>query len=91
MALRSKQPASEPRPSVPCAHDLCPQPALVRVKLEQGWANLCRKHYEYHAQRQANEFCIANGLETLEQKRAYCMEKSKMFGQAGKALLEKAA
>lgn len=35
--------------SVPCAHEACHQPALVRFKVDTGWANLCELHYAYHA------------------------------------------
>jgi hypothetical protein len=78
-----------PRKVVSCAHDLCEHPAICRVKLEAGWADLCRHHYDFHAQRQANEFCAANGLITLEQKRAYCLEKARVFGFAGRAAIKK--
>lgn len=89
MALRSaKQHVPEVR-VIPCAHELCQHSAICKVKLEQGWANLCRKHYDYHALRKAKEFCIENGLETADQMRAYCREKSKLFGQAGKNAFQK--
>jgi len=87
MALKSAKP--EVSPPVPCAHDLCPHNAILRLKLEHGWANLCRKHYEFHAQRAAKEFCAKNGLESVEQMRTYCMEKARLFGHAGREAFAK--
>lgn len=93
MALKSSK--YEPLRTVACAHDLCSDPAIARLKLEHGWACVCRHHYDFHAQRQANEFCAANGLQTFAEKRAFCLEKARAFGHAGRAamkrILEKAA
>jgi hypothetical protein len=88
MALKSSK-QEAPLRTLPCAHDLCPNPAMVRLKLEHGWVCLCRHHYDFHAQRQANEFCAKNGLLTLEQKRGYCLEKARAFGYAGRAAMQK--
>jgi len=59
------------RVTIPCAHDGCPDPAVLNKKLQTGIANLCRKHYEFHTQQEANEFCRARGLVTREQKFAW--------------------
>lgn len=88
MALKSSK-HEAPLRTVACAHDLCPHSAIVRLKLEHGWACVCRHHYDFHAQRQANEFCVANGLQTLEQKRAYCLEKARAFGFSGREAMKK--
>ncbi len=94
MAFKKSQ-SSAPARIISCAHDLCEHPAIARLKLEHGWVCLCRHHYDFHAQRRANEFCAANGLQTVDQKRAYCLEKARSFGFAGreamKKVMEKAA
>lgn len=65
----------EERIPVACAHTNCPHPAIVNLKLLTGWTMLCRGHYEFQAQREANEFCGRNGLLTREQKHAFCKAK----------------
>lgn len=63
---RSKFKSEEflPRPVVPCAHEGCPNPAIIAKKLKTGWANLCKKHDLFHVQQEADEFCRRSGLTT---------------------------
>lgn len=62
-------------PAVRCAHDICDSPAIVRIKLDTGLANLCRTHYDSHAQRAADAFCRSQQLETTEQKQTWLKDK----------------
>lgn len=59
------------RPSVPCAHDGCPDPAILSRRLPTGWANLCKKHDLFHAQQEADEYCREHGFDTREKKIAH--------------------
>jgi hypothetical protein len=81
MAFKKSQQEPATRSHIQCAHDLCAHSAILRLKLPTGWANLCRHHYDFHAQREADKFCAENGLITLEQKRAFCLQKMLMFGK----------
>lgn len=65
----------EQKVAVACAHTNCPHAAIVRLQLKTGWASLCRGHYEFHVQQEANEFCARSGLVTREQKYAFCKAK----------------
>lgn len=60
---------------VPCVHESCASDAILSQRLPTGWANLCRHHYEFHHQRQADAFCAERGLVTVEQKQAWIKEK----------------
>jgi len=71
----------EVAPSVPCAHDVCTDPAIIRQKLASGWANLCRHHHDFHHLRQAQAFCKAKGLETVAQKQAWIKERAGSLGK----------
>ena len=75
----------EMRATVPCAHDGCGDPAILSKKLPTGIANLCRKHYEFHTQQEANEFCKANGLGTREQKRDWIKSHMPNFSMNAKS------
>ena len=66
----------EPRPPMACGHTGCPHPAVTVLKI-QGWTYLCKAHYEFHVQREADEFCRANNLITKQDKIAYIHEKLK--------------
>lgn len=77
MAGRSK--AFVPGPRVSCAYDLCLNPAMARVNS----ANLCRVHYDFQAERDAELFCDAQGLITVEDKREWCRKHMKTFGRTG--------
>ncbi len=64
-----------PKVVVPCAHADCKESAILSRKLPTGWANLCKTHDLFHVQRESDEFCRAQGLETYEQKRNWILAK----------------
>ncbi len=80
MALKSSK-VEAPAKVYQCAHDLCNGNAIYRIKLPTGWGNVCRKHYDFHAQQEANKFCADSGLDAFEKKRSYCLQKMLMFGK----------
>jgi hypothetical protein len=65
----------EERPKIDCAHTQCPYPGDVDLKLKTGWAHLCKSHYEFHIQQQADDFCKANDLTTRAAQLAFIREK----------------
>lgn len=73
-----------------CAHDACPEPAIVKVMRPTGWTNLCRGHYERHISREAADFVDGLGLDTRDQQREYirtCLDRQKAgHGEYRKAL-----
>lgn len=69
-----------PRPSVSCAYELCMRGAIVRL----GPSNLCKAHYAFKFEAEAEEFCDRMGLRTITEKRAWCAEKMRGFGKAWK-------
>lgn len=69
---------SEP---IPCAHDICTRPAIVRQKLATGWANLCLFHYKYHADEVGRAFAEKMGFKTGEDSRHWALER---LGSIGK-------
>jgi len=74
MAGRHKRAATlaptEERPTLPC--DRCVDPARVRVKTLLGWQNLCHKCDDRRVQAEAETYCKAKDLNTLEKQQAYC-------------------
>jgi hypothetical protein len=60
-----------PKVVIPCAHADCQEPAILSRKLPTGWANLCKAHDLFHVQRESNEFCRINGLDTFAKKREW--------------------
>lgn len=66
-----------PVPRIACAYDLCLHPAIVRMNS----ANLCRMHYDFQAERDAELFCDAQGLKTVVERRAWCAERIHSFGR----------
>jgi len=54
-------------------------PAIVRMAAPTGWANLCRMHYDFEAERDAELFCDAQNLKTVFEKRAWVREKMGVF------------
>lgn len=77
---RGEERGLPPRVPVQCAHYDCPDDATIRVRTATGWANLCRGHYDLHWQREADAFCKAAGLNTIEQKRWFCMNGMASIG-----------
>lgn len=74
----------EQRVSIACAHEGCSEPAMVSNKLKTGWATLCKNHYMFHTQREANDFCKANDLLTRERQVDFIrakMKNSKLLGR----------
>lgn len=45
-----------------CAHETCDVPAMVRLQLPTGWANLCEPHYVMHFDGIARLRCAELGL-----------------------------
>lgn len=72
--MRKHERIEEHRELVPCGHTGCMNPSITVKKLK-GWTPLCRAHYEFHIQQEANEFCRANDLTTREKQLAYIREK----------------
>jgi hypothetical protein len=66
---------------VQCAHGGCPTDATIRLKLRTGWADLCRHHYEFHIQQEADEFNRAHEFTTREEQREFFKEKLAGFGR----------
>ena len=62
-------------PIVECAHAECNFPAMARIKVRTGMANLCRMHYDRHFQVLADSANRERGLTTVDQMRAWCKEK----------------
>jgi hypothetical protein len=59
-------------PKANCAYVGCLIPALLRKRVETGWANFCEYHYiQDHTQRAA-KWCEDNGLHTTQQKIEFC-------------------
>jgi hypothetical protein len=46
-----------------------------------GLANVCASHYSFLAQREAELFCDAQGLVSVDDKRAYCRLMMGNFGR----------
>jgi hypothetical protein len=53
------------------------RPCNLKILTKAGWANLCLPHYEDHFRIQATKKCNELGLDTVEKKRAWVLEKSK--------------
>ena len=47
---------------IPCAWHACSYPAVCRLKLPTGWANLCSSHYDSHWRDVARDYCEDHGL-----------------------------
>ena len=62
---------------VHCAHADCAAPAICRIKVPTGWANLCDAHYDQHFLNQGNATCDRLGLDTPAKKRQYVLEKAR--------------
>jgi hypothetical protein len=74
MALKKQaEQFTDPAPVVRCAHDVCSQPAKVRYRVNGALVNLCLRHYASHTGDEAKEFCRQQGLETTDQRRAFCV------------------
>lgn len=71
-----QRPASD---SVSCAYDLCALPALACMRKPTGWANVCRMHYDFEAEREGELFCDAQGLKSTADKRAWVAKKMGTF------------
>ena len=63
--------------AVVCAHEDCRTPAILRIKVPTGWANLCDAHYDQHFLNQGKATCERLGLDTVAKQRAYFLEKSR--------------
>jgi hypothetical protein len=64
-------------PRAACAFDGCIDPALSRVSVPTGWANLCPFHYDVHFARVARDATQQMGLKSLQQVRAFAMANRK--------------
>jgi len=51
------------------------------VQAQTGLANVCASHYSFLAQREAELHCDAQGLVSIEDKRAYCRVMMSGFGK----------
>src|SRR5215471_16994344 len=79
-----KQRRERPRPSlapIPCSFTGCTSSAVARVQAQTGLANVCASHYSFLAQREAELHCDAQGLVSIEDKRAYCRVMMSGFGK----------
>jgi hypothetical protein len=65
------------RPIVHCDTVGCEQPAFNRV----DGKNLCRGCEDRIRHEQAEAFCRSKGLDTVEQRRAYCKQQLRNFGR----------
>lgn len=81
MAFKKGTTQYVPREAVRCAHDICQNDAMLRRKLKNGLANLCKSHDLFHAQQEADDYCRANGLKSQSEKRGFCATKMKQFGR----------
>ena len=70
-----KTTAGPERPALPC--ERCVDPARVRVRTAAGWQNLCHKCNDRLIQAEAEDYCKAHGLDTLEKQKAYCRSRLK--------------
>lgn len=78
MAGRNKAATAGER--ISCAYDLCQDRAIARLNTNTGWANLCKRHYDFRAEADSEVFCDAQGLKTVAEKQAWCRQKMKSFG-----------
>ena len=72
-----KASAELPKLTVPCAYSACPSRAILRERLQTGWANLCEKHWVEEATKMANERNNVRGLLTVKQRIDSCR---RLFG-----------
>lgn len=66
--------SGEALPWIDCAHAGCRKPAVIRQKIETGWAKLCYDHYAEHHHAEATQRVHAMGLTSV----AECREWLKM-------------
>src|SRR5262245_48267220 len=76
---KREQQRAAPLPPVACAYQGCEKHAVASVN--GSGVNLCAQHYVEIAQREADVFCNAQGLENVEDKIAYCRMQMKHFGR----------
>lgn len=57
-----------------CATAGCPYDAIVRVKTNKLWLNLCHSCDDKRVHKANLEWCLERGLDTPEKQRAYCRE-----------------
>ena len=74
MAAKKHVDFSLPRPVADCAYEGCRTKAIIREKLETGWANLCEFHMLKEHTKRAEKWCADHGLFTRDQKIAYCRQ-----------------
>jgi len=82
MAGRREQPRPQAAP-IACDFESCGEAAIARVPGVAGMANVCKQHYSFLAQREAELFCDAQGLSSAADKLAFCRVKMKEFGRGG--------
>lgn len=66
-------------PQVDCCHQGCSNPAILKLKTNYGWANLCKKHYELYFTIRAEQTCQRLGLNSIEQRKAWVRENARNF------------
>jgi hypothetical protein len=77
MALKRQKLFPKERPFIHCAHEDCPDCAIIWLK----GANLCRKHYERKVSEAAADFCSSLNLTTRADMRKYCRERIPRIGR----------
>ena len=68
---------------VPCVSYGCLKDAIARVRLNTGWANFCRTCYDDRYLAGAKSRLKWLGLQSVDEMKAYCMEKSREPNEKG--------